>query len=90
METGERRLGMDPETGRRLAVLGVAALITAVSFGLIFVVFTWLPYPMFAAWTRMSHEARMIVAAVFNFSLFGFVSWSTMRRQRLKKLRGRR
>jgi polyferredoxin len=89
MEASERRLGMGPETGRRLAVLGAAALITAVTFTLIFLVFTWLPYPMFRVWMRMSHEARVIVTAVFYFSLFSFVMGSTIRRQRLRKLRGR-
>jgi type VI protein secretion system component VasK len=90
METGERRLGMDPDTGRRLAVLGGAALITAVSFALIFVVFAWLPSPMFAVWMRMSHEARMITMTVYFFAMANFVTWSTKRRQRLQKLRGRR
>jgi|HubBroStandDraft_2_1064218.scaffolds.fasta_scaffold1056181_1 hypothetical protein len=90
METGERRLGMDPEAGRRLAVLGGATLITAASFTLIFVAVMWLPYPMFGLWMRMSHGARTITSTVYFFSMAGFVSWSTMRRQRLRKLRGRR
>ncbi|MGC2617757.1 MAG: hypothetical protein WA414_01885 [Acidobacteriaceae bacterium] len=90
MEATERRLGMGPETGRRLAVLGGAALMTAVSFALIFLVFTWLPHPLFAFWERMSHETRVIVSAAYFFSMFLFMSRSTTKQKRLRALRGRR
>jgi hypothetical protein len=90
METGERRLGMGPETRRRLVVIGGAVAMTALLFGLIFAVFAWLPYPAFAVWLRMSHRWKVVAGAVYFLSIFSSVVWFTVVRQRTGKLSGRR
>jgi hypothetical protein len=76
---------------KRLAVIVGAVLITAVSFALIFAVFAWLPYPLFALWLHLSRTVKIAATAVYFFSLFSAVIWpSTAARRHSRQLRAHR
>jgi hypothetical protein len=60
---------------RRLVVIGGAALITVVSFALIFAIFVRMPYALFALWLQMSHSWKIVSVSVYFFSLFSFAVW---------------
>jgi hypothetical protein len=75
---------------RWLAAIGCAVLVTAVSFALIFAAFAW-PYPLFALWLHLSRTEKIAATAVYFFSLFCVVIWTSIAaKRRTRQLRAPR
>jgi hypothetical protein len=71
---------------RRLVVMGGAAVITIVSFALIFVIFVRVPSQLFALWVQMSGPWKIVAESVYFILVVSFAVW--MRKTR--RLRGLR